>query len=181
MDEVSQANLDGINLKNARSLYLPAFWPEKEHAPAFGTSAIWLSREVFEGLDRTRVSSLRFGILNPALQGAIADLTDFKNSFSNLEIEKKEVQDRIDVFKLDGEPELIEWPLKVNGQNIKVEVIKAHSWFGELIVLNNEQNPLILKATLNPSTVGVTNLFSGLTALKALIGYEIVELKDIQG
>lgn len=162
-------NLDGLDLKGAYNLYLPAYWPEKDHASSLGTSGLWLSREVFEGLARNRVSSLRLELFDPLMQGRVAG-SDFKPLLDKLSAEVAKIENRVDIYRLDGEAGVTEWPLKVNGEDIKVEVIKAHTWFGELVVLNNAQNILVLKFSLNDKAD---------PALKKLLDYEIFELKDV--
>lgn len=170
--EVSQTltgNLDGLDLKQAYNLYLPAYWPEKDHASSLGASGLWLSKEVFEGLARNRVASLRLELFDPMWQGRAAE-SDFKPLLGKLNEEMSKIENRIDIYRLDGEPGVTEWPLKVNGEDIKVEVIKARIWFGELVILNNAQNTLVLKFSLNDKAD---------KALKDLLDYEIVELKDV--
>jgi hypothetical protein len=43
-------------------------------------------------------------------------------------------------------------------------------------VLNNPQNPLIVKMTLNPASASAVNLTQGLSALKNVFGYEVTNL-----
>lgn len=180
VESVSTGGVLGFNLKDAHSLMLPAYWPEKEDGSPFGSSGIWLSADAFDDLSRNRITTLDLGILVPELQGPIAKLSDFKNAFSSLQAQVTGIENRVDVKKMQGEAELIEWPLKVNGQDTKVEVIKAKSWFGEIIVLNNSQNPLVLKATLNPLTSGGANLISSVSLLQSLLGYEVTAIGDVQ-
>ncbi|MBU2613667.1 hypothetical protein KJ925_04415 [Patescibacteria group bacterium] len=180
VDQVSQGGIGGFDLVDAHSLYLPAFWPEQGGAPSLGTSGIWLSDDVFQSLSRNRVATLDFGLLDATINGAIAKVAGFREAFAALQKQVTDVGDRTDVFKLDAEAELASWPLRVNGEDVDVEVIKARNWFGEIVVLNNRQNPLVLKATLNPVASGAGELFSGLGTLKALVGYEVTELRDVQ-
>lgn len=180
VNQTAKGDVAGFNLKDTRLMYLPAYWPEKEDAPSLGTSGIWLSADVFEGLARTRVATLDFGILNSELQSGGTKAVDFSRALGTLGEQVKKIGDRTDVYLLKGEPETIAWPLKVNGQEIKVDAIKARSWFGEIIVLNNKQNPLVLKMTFNPLAAGTAGTLTGLGPLAALFGYEITELKDVQ-
>lgn len=178
VDQTTEGNLEGINLKDAYSLYLPAYWPAKEHAPSFGTSAIWLSDQAFQSLSRNRVASLNFGILDPSLMSSV-QTKEIKDALSKLKVQVTQLQ-HVDVVELKGDKDLISWPLKVNGKDIEVEAIKAHSWFGEIVVLNNPQNPLILKATLNPLAAGTGGIVSGLSLLQSFVGYEVTALDEVQ-
>ncbi len=179
VDQTVLGNLIAINLKDAHSLMLPAYWPEKAEGSAMETSAIWLSKDVYEGLSRNRVATLDIGILDPALQGVVATSAEFKKALNLLQGQVKTIEDRTDVFKLTGDADPSEWTLRVNGQDVKVEVLKARTWFGEIVVLNNPQNPLILKATLNPAMASLANVLN-LGALQALFGYEVTALNDVQ-
>jgi hypothetical protein len=172
--------LNGINLKDASSLMLPAYWPETDDGSSIGTSAIWLSDEVFQGLSRNRVATLNFGILDASLQGAVAKATDFRDALAKLQGQVTKIENRTDVFRLDGDADPVEWSLNVNGHDVKVEAIKARTWFGEIVVLNHPQNPLVLKATLNPAVAGITDLVTNFGALQALLGYEVTALNDVQ-
>ncbi|MFH1077751.1 MAG: hypothetical protein V1745_00500 [Patescibacteria group bacterium] len=181
VEQVSQGTISGFNLVDGHSLYLPAFWPEdKTTATALGTSGIWLSDDVFQSLSRNHIATLDFGMLDATINGTVAKLAGFREAFAALQGQVEKAGSRTDVFKLEGEAEVSEWPLKVNGKDVKVEVIKARTWFGDIVVLNNRQNPLVLKATLNPVASGTGDLFTGVGTLKALVGYEVTELIDVQ-
>jgi pimeloyl-ACP methyl ester carboxylesterase len=179
-DRVTEGGVQGFNLKDAHSLYVPAFWPGVLQSSSLGTSGIWLSDEVYQALARNRLATLTFGILDSSLQGAIGKVTQFKNAFAALQGQAAAIENRIDVAKLDGEKDVAEWPLKVNGKNVTVEVLKAHNWFGEIVVLNNAQNPLVLKVTLNPLAASFGQNAAGIATLKSLLGYEVVELNGVQ-
>lgn len=179
VDQTETGQLLGINLKDASSLMLPAYWPETATGSAVGSSGIWLSDDAYQGLSRNRVATLSFGVLDASLQGDVKKSKDFADAFAKLQGQVAKVESRTDVFKLEGDKDPIEWTLKVNGKDVKVEAFKAHTWFGEIIVLANRQNPLILKATLNPAAEGLASLFN-LGALQALLGYEVTSLNDVQ-
>ncbi|MEK7655886.1 MAG: hypothetical protein AAB386_04385 [Patescibacteria group bacterium] len=172
--------LVGFNMKDGHSLYLPAFWPEKDNAGTFGSSGLWLSADVYDSLSRNRVGTLDFGLFDPALPMKFQSDPSLKGMFAELEKYVKTIQDRVDVNVLNGETELVDWSLRVNGEDIKVQVIKARNWFGEIVVLNNMQNPLVLKLTVNPIAAGVTDALKGTGTLTGLLGYEVTGLIDVQ-
>jgi hypothetical protein len=179
VDTILTGNVKNFDLKNATMLYVPAFWPMKDEAPSFGSSGIWLPNDVFDSLSKNRVATLDFGLLDQALQGIFGESSEFKNGFANLVKEMKKIENRTDVYKIDGEKDLVDWPIKVNGKNVKVQVIKAKSWFGEIVVLNNSQNPLVLKLTLNPIIAGISGLVGDQKSLGSLVGYEVTGLNDV--
>lgn len=179
-EKVTEGGIDGFNLRDSHDLYVPSYWPTEPHSSSLGASGIWLSDEVYQGLARNRVATLSFGILDATLQGTFGKLTQLKDAFSLLRGQEAAIENRIDVAKLDGEKDIAEWPLKVNGKDVKVEVIKARNWFGEIVVLNNRQNPLVLKATLNPVATLTGKNATTLGKLQSFVGYEIVELNGVQ-
>ncbi|MBI4138565.1 hypothetical protein HY479_00235 [Candidatus Uhrbacteria bacterium] len=176
---VFDGSIEGFNLKDAHTLYLPTFWPDKDSAGAFGTSGLWLSADVFDSLSRNRVGTLDFGLFDPALQGVFAAEDGLGSAIGALKTHVKTIEDRVDVNLLKGEADLVDWPLRVNGEEIKVQAIKARNWFGEIVVLNSEQNPLVLKLTVNPLAAGVTDLLKGIGVLSTAMGYEVTSLSDV--
>lgn len=160
-----------FELSNSHLSYPPSYWPEKEEAPAFASGGLWLSDDAFAGLSRNRVATLDFGLLHPSLISATTLPSEIQRALDSLKSEMMKIENRIDVYRLDGDKDLAQWPLKVNGYETKVSAIKAHSWFGEIVVLNNPQNPLILKFDLNPAVSG--------EILKNFAGYEITSLRDV--
>ncbi len=162
--------LPGGNLKNSYELDLPAFWKEGDDN-ALGKGILWLSPDVYENLSVSKQSSLDLGLTDANL---IAKLPEGKTKAGLLALgnEVKKIIDRQDVFFAKADNGLGEYQLVVNGKPTKVEVIKAHNWFGEVTVLNNKQNPLVLKLQLAKNSQ--EGNFGG------LFDYEIVELQDLQ-
>lgn len=171
--------LQNIDFTSTHKLYPPAYWPT-ENIPAKSTSGIWVSNEVYEQLVRTKNATIYFGITDEFLFGALKTAKQFSNAIDALKGETKKVEGKTDVDLTQAEAELAEWPLSVNGKDIKVQVIKARNWFGEIVVLNNPQNPLILKMTFNPVTKGLINVISGDGFLPSLLGYEVTRLDNVQ-
>jgi hypothetical protein len=163
--------LVGVDLKSAHETFLPALWRVGDRN-ALGTSALWLSREVYENLSKSGFSTFDFGLLNSSLMGQISTSTGFLAEAKALKAEADRISDRTDVRLTKVTESKIDWPLKVNGKDVKVKVFKAKNWFGEMVVLDSQQDPLVLKVTLN-------NL-PGAPNLSKMLDYEITELRDIQ-
>ncbi len=160
-----------LNLKNSHGLYLPAYWPA-EKTPSQDTSGIWLSRTNFEELTTTRNSTLYFNLFEPSFYERLANSKDFKQAMDSLDAQRKKVEGKTDPDIMKSETELSDWTLKVNGKDTKVQVLKAKSWYGEIVVLNNVQNPLVIKLNLDPA---ISNPF-----LQTLMGYEVTELEGVE-
>ena len=167
------------NLQSAHSLFLPAAWPEGI-TDAYGSGIIWLSSDVYENLVKSKQSTLDLGLFEPSISKTLESVGEFKTALGKLKGQVDQVGDRQDVYLFTADPDLTDWKLKVNGADVTVQVFKAHSWFGEIVVLNNPQNPLVLKVTVNPLSSGILDLVSGKSAFKDFLGYEVTELKDIQ-
>lgn len=161
----------GINLTAPHAALLPTYWLEGIHDVHGERSGIWLSDDAFQELVRTRRTILNLGLFDESLNEAIKSVGELKDAVSRLRQQASEEGARKDLTELEADGEFIEWPLDINGERRMVSAIRAKNWFGEVIILNNRQNPLILKVTLNPVTLGVEAANSG--AIDKLFGYEI--------
>lgn len=168
----------GGKLLSGHKLYLPGYWGEGEK-DALDTSIIWLSHDVYDDLSKNRVSTLDLGVTDRVIAGSLVAAQDVQAAIAKLRGEADAVGKRKDVFLIEADPEPSKWTLKINGVNATVQVIKARSWFGELVVLDHRQNPLVLKVTLNPLALAAADVTTGSGFLKNALGYEITELRDI--
>ena len=162
----------GIDLQKAHEFYLPALW-KGDNQNALGLSGIWLSADTFEDLSRSKLGTLYFGMQNQTALDMVSTSTAFREAEQSLKSAvENALKNHTDVFLTKTDSALGEWPLKINGVETKVEVLKARSWFGEVTVLNNPQNPLVLKLKMND--LPAAKIFNG------LYDYEITELRDLQ-
>ncbi len=171
-------SLNDINLKNTHKIFLPAYWPTGEGTIS-DLSGIWVSAEVYEELKGTKNSTIYFGVLDSALFGALSIADEFSKAISALRKDSAAISNKVDVDLVNAD-DPSDWNLMVNGKEVTVQVIKARNWFGEIVVLDNPQNPLILKMTFNPISAGALDLISGTAFLKTLLGYEVTQLNGVQ-
>lgn len=148
-----KGNIENIDLKNSHKLYPPAYWPS-ETIDAKDTSAIWLSKDTFDELTKTKHATLYYGLTDSLLYGDLKTAKEFAEAITALNDQVGEASKKTDPDWAKADDDYSDWTLKVNGQDVKVQVMKVRNWFGEIVVLNNPQNPLIIKITFNPS---VTN------------------------
>lgn len=140
-------------------------------------SGIWLSEDAFQELSRTRHAVLNFGVFDEALQKATKGISDVKEAISALQQKADKEGETRDLTMLEADESTSDYKIRVNGVEKTVSVIKARNWFGEIIVLNNAQNPLILKASLNPVTSGAADAASGTDAFfDKFFGFEITDI-----
>lgn len=167
----------GINLRTTHSAYLPVYWTEDKEDLLGERSAIWLSDDAFQELVRTRRTILNLGLFDESLNQAAKNVAGLKDAYATLR-EQADADGKFkDLTELNADDEFIEWRLSVNGEERTVSAIRAHNWFGEVIVLNNRQNPMILKVTLNPQAALAAALGSDASLVENLFGYEVKNIK----
>lgn len=164
----------GINLRTPHTTFLPTYWPEGRHDMLGEKTGIWLSDDAFMELSRTDRTILNLGVFDDALNQAVKNVAELKDALATLRREASQEEAFKDLTELTAEAERIEWSLTVNGEEKKVSAIRARNWFGEVIVLNNRQNPMILKVTLNPLVAGMDAAAgNGESVMSRLFGYEV--------
>jgi hypothetical protein len=163
-----------IDLKNSHSLLLPVYWQAKEMRVTHDKSVVWLAEDAYRELSRTGKTVLNMGVVDEAANTIVKNLKELKSAWAKLRNQAVTEEKAADLTILEAEKDRIEWPLRINGIEKKVSAIKAKSWFGELVILDSQQNPLVLKLTLNPALVGAD--IAGKQGLKSLFGYEITNL-----
>lgn len=180
VDRATNGQVEDFDLQHSHSLYLPAFWPEIPKASSLGRSGLWLSSDVYEDLARTRISTLDFGVLDPDLTKNIHPVQEYRNAILRLAQSVGKIENRVDVNRMQGEQDLVEWPLTINGEAVNVQAIRAKNWFGEIVVLNSKENPLVLKVSLSPEAVAAAELTPGKNFLSPLVEYQVTALSDVK-
>lgn len=174
-----KGKLQNVDLKRSHRLDLPGYWPSAE-VNLNDSSAIWLSKDVFDELSKNKISTVFYGILSSDLFGSMSASKDFSAAISALTERVLLAEKTTDPDFMRADNELSDWTLKVNGKDVAVQVIKAHTWYGEIVVLNNPQNPLILKFSFNPAIAdGIKNLKGG-ELLATILGYEVTRIENVQ-
>lgn len=167
-----------VSLKTPHSAYLPAYWSSGLNDLMNEKSGIWLSEDAFMELVRTRHTILNLGVFDSEANQAARNVADLKSALDRLRKQANEDGKFKDLTLLEAEPDFIEYPLEVNGRTVTVSAIKAKNWFGEVIVLNSAQNPMILKVTMNPLASSASDALGGNVALlDKLYGYDISNIQ----
>lgn len=170
----TEGRLVGINLRTSHTAFLPAYWPEGTHDMLGEKTGIWLSDDAFMELSKTNKTILNLGVFDDALNQAVKNVAELKEALAVLREQASQEEAYKDLTLLEAEAERIEWPLTVNGEKKIVSAIRARNWFGEVIVLNSRQNPMILKVTLNPLAAGMDVAAGhGASVMDRLFGYEV--------
>lgn len=172
----ARGNVESIDLLDSQTLSLPTYWTPGIIDVAGGRSGIWLSQNSYRELERTSSTLVYFDVSSDAAAQLLKSSKEWVEAISRLRTQSARVADAQDPARLRLEGGLIDWPLVINGQRKTVNVWKAKNSFGELIILANQDNPLILKTTVNPVFPGLGRAAQGSTDLNALFGYEITDL-----
>lgn len=174
---VTTGTVNGISLSTAHTGFFPSYWEPKTLDLVGEKSAIWLSDDAFQELQRTGKTTFNMGVFDEVFAKLTKGFTDVKDAVNALQQQAdKAASANQDLTLLQVDDTVKEYTIRVNGEKKVVSVLKARNWFGEIIVLNNQQNPLILKATLNPFKSGVADAFSGWDAFyNKFFGYEITD------
>jgi hypothetical protein len=172
--QIAAGSLKAIELNQTHDVMLPVSWPEGEGS-AYLKGGVWASDTCYQELSRTRVSTVYLHVLDP-ISGLVKDPT-IRASMNDLTQRYGEASARTDLDLMRAQGDLAEYPLQVNGKQVNVQVIKARNWYGEITVLNNPDNPLILAFTFDPPTSGsAVEASRGMDLLKSLMSYEITRI-----
>jgi len=175
--QTAAGNIEGFDLSKSHGLYLPAYWPTNKITAA-ETGGIWISEEVFEELTKTHNATVYYNILNSMLYGPMSASKDFTDQLATLQTQVNVAENNnteVDLVKSDAK--FSDWKLLINGHEVTVQVFKARNWYGEMVILNNPQNPLILKFTYDPQLAENAQVSS---FLKTLLSYEVTSLEGVQ-
>lgn len=160
-------------LASAINLLLPSYWSEGDQTIE-DSSLIWLSKKQYDELASTKETTLSLGLFDAELS-SLASMTDtVRNAINALQQKAADASQSEDIYKLTAEDDWGTFSLKIDGAEKTVRTIEASNWFGSYVILANPENPLVLKATLNPFALGSLD-FSSL--LSSFLGYEVTEVK----
>lgn len=170
---VTTGTVTQIDLHAPHELYLPTYWKDGDNRLLQDKSAIWLSDDAFQELTRTNKTELDYGYLASGASAIVKNISALNASLSKLRNAATDVGKTQDPLLLEVVSTNEEMPLLVNGKQVNVSVIRARNWFGEVTILNNRQNPLVLKMTYNPLVTGAAELLGNDKGLQTLFGYQI--------
>ncbi len=165
-------------LGNAERVTMPSYWPEGEYdVRGAENSVVWLSRAQYDELVSTRSSHIALGLFDSTLQSAIDFGDTVENALAKLQgnIATSDAQSNYDVTKLTAEGDWGVYTLLVNGTRSNVQVIEAKSLFADYVILANPENPLILKVSVKPLSLGL-GMLSTLSLINSLAGYHVTAI-----
>lgn len=159
-------------LTESTRVFLPVYWTDGEQTFS-DNSLIWLSKKQYDDLVNTKTTILSLGLFDSKLADLVGMTDGLQNAINTLRQKADQASKSQDIYKLTAEDDWREYALIVDGSEKTVRVISASNWFGSFLILANPDNPLILKATLNPFALGSLDLSS---ILSSFLGYEVTEI-----
>jgi hypothetical protein len=165
---IEEGTIASSGLDSAHAALLPLYWPLAEENVT-DTSLMWLSREAFEELKGTRQTRWD---------------ADALTMFATLPMWAVEQIDEATAERelyLTAESEFVDFDTSVDGRRVRFQAIHAFDDFGnEYIVLDDAENPMIVKFKFNAVSTGAIGIDAGIwTLIKAVFsGYQVVEINQ---
>lgn len=152
-------------------LLLPSGWPKGQHNITDNT-LIWLNKKSFKELKTTGKTKWKASFYENPMAELSQTMGEIKKSLSDKTTEKKETQKDF----LNAGSASVKYSVNINGKTQVVQGISASTDFIDLIILDNSDNPLILKAMLKPAMSGSFDIMAPFIILKTFLGYEITDI-----
>ena len=160
-------------LDNGINVLLPAYWSDGELLLE-DNSFFWLSKEQYDSLIGSKTATLSLGLFDEKLSSMVKISDNVQNALNSLKQNSEKAAQSQDIYKLTAAADWKTYSLIIDGAEKTVRTIEASNWFGSYVILANSENPLIIKATLNPFAVGSIEISS---PLSSFLGYEVTEIK----
>jgi len=160
--------------EGAHAMLLPAFWLKGESSAA-GNGGLWLSRAAYDELAGAGKTEWRLGLAENAFSALSRAFKTFNDLSARLSGSATATQ-VASPFTIEKTAVIEAYPLTVGGRIVLVRAIKATSWFAEFLVLENPENPLILKVVVNPVAAPALKALESAEIRWDELGYEITSI-----
>ncbi|HJV32783.1 MAG TPA: hypothetical protein VJ694_02030 [Patescibacteria group bacterium] len=158
----------------AHAMLLPAFWTTGD-AAAEANGGLWLSRAAYDQLEAAGKTEWRLGLAEHAFSTLSLALKTFNDLAAKLSGSATATQ-AASPFTIEKTAVIEAYPLTVDGRIVLVKAVKATSWFADFLVLENRDNPLILKVTVNPVAAPALRALEKAEIRWEELGYEITSI-----
>jgi hypothetical protein len=160
--------------QQARAMLLPAFWPPGK-TMASKNGGLWLSRAAFDELERRGATEWRIGLNDDPLGTLSAAFKAFNALATELSASATATE-AVSPFTLTKKDVIDAFPLTIDGSLVLVRAVTASSWFADFVVLDNPDDPLILKVTVNPAASPALKALAPAKVRWDELGYEITSV-----
>lgn len=158
----------------AHSMLLPAFWREGA-SESEGNAALWLSTEAYDDLEGEGKTEWRLGLADNAFSALSKALKTF-NDISVRLFGSATSSAVASPFTIEKTGIAEAFPVMIDGRVVLVRAVTATSWFADFVVLDNRDNPLILKVTVHPAAEPALKALEPADVRWDELGYEITSL-----
>ncbi len=150
----ASGNVDQVNVLNSHEVLLPLLWTSASQAWTRSTSGIWLSSDVFQEFTHTHQASIDLGFSDPRVQEVLAAWPQGEASLQHIRaLADAASNHQVDVSSWTVDGKAHRATVEVNGKSEQLSVLEAHSWFGDMTILDDAANPLIIRLTLKQGGV----------------------------
>ena len=156
--------------EGAHAMLLPAFWSGDAVAEANG--GLWLSKAAYGELVEAGKTEWRLGLAENAFATLSKAFAAFNDLSAKLSSSSTSTQ-LASPFMIERKGVVEAYPMTVDGKIVLVRAVKASSWFADFLILENENNPLILKVTVNPVAAPALKALAAAEIRWEELGYEI--------
>jgi hypothetical protein len=165
---IEEGTITASGLDGAHAALLPLYWPLTEE-DATDTSLMWLSQEAFEELKSTRQTRWDADVLTLFAALPVWAIDQIDEAAAEREL------------YLTAESEFVDFDVDVDDRRVQFRAIQAFDDFGnEYVILDDAENPLIVKFRFNAVSTGAIGIDAGIwTLIKAVFsGYQVVEIRQ---
>lgn len=159
---------------DAQAMLLPAFWRSGD-VTASHNGGLWLSRSAYDGLAAGHEVDWRIGLADGALSTLSTALKTFNALSAKLFGSATAVPD-ISPFTVKKTGEDDAFPMTIDGKIVLLRTMAVSSWFADFTVLDNPDDPLILKVSVNPAAAPALKALGSAQVRTDELGYEITSM-----
>ena len=158
----------------AHAMLLPAFW-QPGATTAEGNGGLWLSRAAYGELNAKGETEWRLGLADNALSTLSSAFKTF-NAVSAGLFGSATAAPELSPFTVKKTGEVDAFPLMLDGRVELVRAVTASSWFADFVILDNPDDPLILKVSVNPAASPALRALEPAKVRWDELGYEITSV-----
>jgi hypothetical protein len=160
---------------DAETMILPAFW-QTGAITASHNGGLWLSRSAYDALSAGKEVEWRIGVADDAL-GTLSTALKTFNSLSAQFFGSATAGPELSPFTIKKTGTAEAFPLMLDGQLTLLRTLEASSWFADFVILDNPDDPLILKVSVHPAAAPALKALQSEHLRSDELGYEITSLE----
>ncbi|HTK60087.1 MAG TPA: hypothetical protein VL283_02680, partial [Candidatus Baltobacteraceae bacterium] len=136
---------------------------------------LWLSRAAYGELEADGTTEWRLGLAENAFSALAKAFKTFNDLSMKLSGSSTSTQ-LASPFTIRKTAVVEAYPMTVDGRIVLVRAVKATSWFADFLILENPEDPLILKVIVNPVAAPALKALGSAEIRWEELGYEITSI-----